>query len=309
MTDPRFWLGVFAAVAAVVLVGVLAFGPRHTVPRERRRWGEVRDSPLTVVARHLTALVQRLLGVRSLQLAEVLALAGVKQSPQDFVIIVAVAALVLLAVGFLVGGILLGLVLAMASLPGVWLVLRVLTDRRRAAFGRQLDEVLQMLAGSLRAGYSLPQGIATVATELEDPAGPEFARVLNEARVGRPLVDALEDAGERLDNDDFRWTVQAITINRDVGGNLADVLDAVGETIRERIHLKRQVEALAADGKFSGIILTLMPIVVGVMITLLNPSYMSRMFTHPLGIVMIVIGVVMLVLGALWMRVLVKIKF
>lgn len=309
MNDPVFLVGAVAVCAGLLLAVTLLLTPSRRVSRERRRWGEEHESPLSVLAAGITGVARRLLGVRSMPVAEALSMAGVKQSPEDFLVLVGVAVAVAFALGAFFVNVGAGLLLALACPLVAWLAIRVLIDRRRKAFGKQLDEILQILAGSLRAGYSLPQGIATVATELEEPAASEFARVVNEARVGKPMVTAMEEASVRLANEDFKWTVQAIAINRDVGGNLADVLDAVGDTIRERIHLSRQVEALAADGKVSGYILTALPVAVAALLMVANPTYMGRLFTNPLGNVMIAVGVVLLIIGALWMRALVKIKF
>jgi tight adherence protein B len=187
--------------------------------------------------------------------------------------------------------------------------LLVRTQRRQRAFANQLEETLQMLAGSLRAGYSLPQAAATVATEAEAPTSEEFARVINEARVGRSLIEAFHDAAVRVRSDDFYWIVQAITINREVGGNLAEVLEGVGKTIRERVHLRRQVEALASEGKLSAIILIALPPAVILLLSVSQPEYLARFGESALGIALLVVAAVLLIVGALWLRALVRIKF
>ena len=107
------------------------------------------------------------------------------------------------------------------------------------------------MAGSLRAGHSLLRAVDSVASEADAPTSEEFARIVNETRVGRDLNDALDEVAERMGSDDFTWVAQAIAIHREVGGNLAEVLDAVGHTIRERNAIRRQVKALAAEGKLS----------------------------------------------------------
>lgn len=310
MIDLRLLIGAIVAGLGVLVGVALILLPGPTVARSRRRWREeTPDSALTTVSQAGSDLANRLLGSRRAGLADRLELAGIRQQPQDFVLLVAAAAVALAAAGMLLGGLIVAVVLALLAVPGAAMLVSAKTERRRKAFALQFDETLQVLSGSLRAGYSLPQAISTAAAEMDTPTNEELARVVNEARVGRPLVEALDNSAQRMKNEDFFWTVQAIAINREVGGNLADVLEGVGETIRERTHLKRQVEALAAEGKFSAIILVLLPIAVGVLISVMNPGYINRLFTEPLGLLMVGVGIVLLIAGSLWMRVLIRIKF
>ena len=134
-------------------------------------------------------------------------------------------------------------------------VLTVRADRRRARFSDQLGDTLQLLAGSLRAGYGLLQAIDAVAQEAEEPTRQEFRRLVIETRLGRDLTDALHSMADRVGGEDFEWVVQAIEIHREVGGDLAEVLDTVAGTIRERNQLHRQVKALSAEGRLSAYVL------------------------------------------------------
>ena len=129
------------------------------------------------------------------------------------------------------------------------ITLGFLVGRRKKAFAEQLDSTLQMMAASLRAGYSLLQAVQAMSSEADAPTRDEFSRVLNETRIGRPLNDSLIEVSNRMGSEDFNWVAQAIAINREVGGNLADVLDGVARTIRERNQLHRQVASLASEGK------------------------------------------------------------
>lgn len=310
MTDTvRLWVGAASLIGAFAGLLYVLLSPGR-LPLSRRRFGAEPDhGPLAGLADVVTAVARRGLGEREGPLADALVLAGVKQRPQDVAVLVGSAMVGLFAVGFVFQGPVAGAILACLSPLGAWAWLRIRTGRRRAAFSAQLDETLQMLAGGLRSGYSLPQAAATVATEAAEPTCEEFSRVINEARVGRPLVEALEDAARRVRSDDFFWVVQAIAINREVGGNLADVLDGVGETIRERIHLKRQVDALAAEGKLSAVILCLLPVVMLGLMSIVNPTYLFKFGESTLGIAMLVVGGVMMVIGVLWMRSMVNLKF
>lgn len=307
---PVLWVGGLALVGAVGLLLLLIATGGRTVPLARRR--PAADPAKGVISRAADAathLAGRALGGRAGRLEDALEQAGLRWRPQEFLVMTASGMLALLALGLLVWGPLGGLVLLLAGPLVAWAIVRVSTSRRRKAFALQLDETLSTLAGSLRAGYSLPQACATVASEAMLPTSEEFARVINEARVGRPFVQALEDAAKRLKNDDFYWIVQAIAINREVGGNLADVLEGVGSTIRDRTHLKRQVDALSAEGRLSAIVLGALPILVFVAFSVINPGYMGKFGDSLFGMLMLAGAGLLLVIGLLWLRVLVKIKY
>ncbi len=174
--------------------------------------------------------------------------------------------------------------------------------RRVGAFEEQLPDILGLLASSLRAGWSISQAIGLVVEQMPPPASVEFQRVQTETRLGLPIDEALRKMADRLGSEDFRWTVAAIAIQRDVGGNLAEVLDIVASTMRERAELRRHVRGLTAEGRISGTILMSLPFVELVVLLIVNPSYMSQLFTTPLGIMMAVAGVLLLVIGAVWLR-------
>ena len=156
-----------------------------------------------------------------------------------------------------------------------------MAGRRRTAFADQLDDSLQLIASSLRAGHSLLQALASVAREAEEPTSEEFARIINETRVGRQLSDSLDETAARMESDDFTWVTQAIAINREVGGNLAEVLDGVANTIRERNQIRGQVKALSAEGKLSAYVLMALPFGIVGFLMFANPDYMGK-FTESL---------------------------
>jgi tight adherence protein B len=165
------------------------------------------------------------------------------------------------------------------------------------------------MASALRAGHSMLQALASVAREAEEPTSEEFARIINETRVGRELGHSLTDSARRMKSEDFVWVTQAIAINREVGGNLAEVLDGVGNTIRERNQIRRQVKALAAEGKLSAIVLMLLPFGIAGFLLFSNPDYMAKFTESLLGYLMIVASAVLLVVGGLWLRKSVEVKF
>jgi tight adherence protein B len=161
----------------------------------------------------------------------------------------------------------------------------------------------------MRAGHSLMRALDSVSQEADSPTAEEFARVVNETRVGRDLTDSLDELAARMASDDFSWISQAIAIHREVGGNLAEVLDAVGHTIRERNALRRQVKALAAEGKLSAIVLMALPFVVTGFLLMVQPTFITRFTASGLGWAMLVAAVLLLVAGGFWLKKMVSIRF
>jgi tight adherence protein B len=180
--------------------------------------------------------------------------------------------------------------------------LRLRATRRKNAFDSQLADSLQLLAGSLRAGYSVPQAIDAIVREGAEPMTTEFGRALVEARLGVPLEDALESVGTRMRSIDFGWVVMAMRIQHDVGGNLAEVLTNVAATLRERERLRRQVRVLSAEGRLSAWILGLLPLVFGGYLLLVRPDYLRPLWTTTLGWLMLVVALSLFVVGVFWLR-------
>jgi tight adherence protein B len=197
-----------------------------------------------------------------------------------------------------------GLVLGLA---GPWLFLGLRQGRRERAFLAQLPDTLQLIAGSLQAGYSLPQAMDSVVREGRPPISDEFNRALIEARLGMPAEDALEAIAVRMDSRDFSWIVMAIRIQREVGGNLAELLSTVADTLRERESQRRQVAALSAEGRLSGWILGLLPVVFTVYLVLAKPEYLAQMY-NKLGYLMLGTAAVLLAVGAFWMSRVIKVE-
>jgi tight adherence protein B len=193
-----------------------------------------------------------------------------------------------------------------AVLPWFWLGMK--RSRRRKAFGRALPDTLQLMAGSLTAGLSLAQSIDTIVNEGAEPIASEFRRVLVETRLGVSLETALEGVAERFESKDFAWVVMAINIQRRVGGNLAELLETVAGTIREREYMRRQVAALAAEGKLSAFVLGGLPPMFFIYLLFTRYDYISVLFGRPLGWLMLVGSVVILGIGAFWMSRVIKVE-
>jgi tight adherence protein B len=194
------------------------------------------------------------------------------------------------------------------GLVGPWAFLIIHQGRREARFLSQLPDTLNLLAGSLQAGYSLAQALDTIVREGEPPMSAEFNRALIENRLGLPVEDALEGIADRMSNRDFSWVVMAIRVQRDVGGNLAELLTTVSDTLRERERLRRQVRVLSSEGRISGWVLGLLPVVFTAYLVLVRPQYVSVLWTTRLGWLMIITAAVLLSVGVFWMSRAVKVE-
>lgn len=192
-----------------------------------------------------------------------------------------------------------------ALIPYGWL-LRALRKRQGLMID-QLADTLAILASSLRAGYSFLQALDTVSKEISEPSAGEFQRVVAEIRLGRPIDDALLAMAERVDSQDLRWAVIAINVQRQVGGNLAEVLDIVAKTVRERAYLRRQVNVLSAEGKFSVVVLAALPFLILLYLSIVNPDYIEPLFTTTIGLVLLTAGGTLMGLGIWVMMRIVKI--
>ena len=181
--------------------------------------------------------------------------------------------------------------------------------KRRYAFAEQLDDTLQLLASGLRAGHSLPAALDAVAAEAESPTAEEFARLLNKNRIGYDLAQAIEECAARMDCDDLAWTAQAVAIHREVGGNLGEVLDHVGDTIRERNGIRRQVRTLSAEGRISANVLIALPLAIAAILAVVSPDYIRLFVSTPIGLVLIGVSLVLFTIGVLWLRQITKITF
>lgn len=179
--------------------------------------------------------------------------------------------------------------------------------RRLRAFDDQLSDTINLIVNSLRAGYSILQAMEAVAEEMVPPISTEFGRVVREVQLGLTLEQALSNMLRRVPSDDLDMMVTAINVQREVGGNLAEVLDTISYTIRERIRIKGEIRALTAYGRGAGVMLSVIPVVLAVLVYFINPEFMSLLFVHRCGWVMIGIAILGIVLGFLIIRKIVNI--
>ena len=183
-----------------------------------------------------------------------------------------------------------------------------LKSQRLARFEHQLPEALELVSRALRAGHAFSVGLKIVGEEAADPIGGEFRRVFDEVSMGVAIPQALQNMTERLDCVDLRFFVTSVLVQRETGGNLAEIIDSLAGLIRRRFELHLRVSALSAEGRFSAVILFFLPLVVGGVLLKMNPEYMSTLFTDPIGQNMVMVGSFLMVTGAIVMKRMVAIK-
>jgi tight adherence protein B len=318
----------FSGFAAVLVVCLLLFGPGSRSARPYRALRQ-RLSPYSLTpaisdnqprltafgssewAGRATAMAETLVRRGNLEetFLDRLEAAGLNMRVAEFVLISLGSAFIppLLVLAITRNLLVTGLVVLLGTV-GPFLYLSVRASRRQAKFEEQLPSTLQLLSGALQAGHSLQQAVDTVVHEAGDPIAGEFQRVLTEARLGRPLEEAFEAMAKRTNSLDFTWTVMAIRLQRQVGGNLAEVLSTVSQTIRDRYALRRQVKALSAEGRLSSLILSVLPLLMFVALLIFNPVFLRPLFTTSVGIIMMAASGVLMIFGVFWLKKITEIK-
>ncbi len=211
-------------------------------------------------------------------------------------------------VGLLLGSLMLAIILGAIGVTSLLVVVKFKARRRRRAFAGQLPDVLLLMGGALKAGYSLQQAASAVGEDARPPASEEFRRAMAEVRLGSSLDDALGALGARVQIVDFDWTVLAIQIQREVGGNLAEVLQNISDTIRERQRLHRQIKTLTAEARLSALILGTLPFAMAGFLFISNRQYLVPLVNTSLGLMMIGGAAFMMSIGFLWMRKIIRIE-
>jgi tight adherence protein B len=179
--------------------------------------------------------------------------------------------------------------------PRFWVGRRI--GGRRGAFNKQLPDTITLLSNSLRAGSSFLQSIELVSRESPAPMGEEMGRVVREVNLGLSMEEALKNLVRRIRSDDVDLMVTAIGIQQQVGGNLAEILDTIAFTIRERIRIKGEIATLTAQGRYSGYLVAMLPIGLAVALNFINPSFMQPLFTKLIGQILLGVGIVMMTIG------------
>ena len=238
-----------------------------------------------------------------------IALAGYPFSAADWIVIMIGSMLAVFVVTTLLFGLLAGLVMGPAVGFGGLLHFRYRLEKRRLSFVEQLPETVGLIASSMRAGMSLVQGLDSVSNEAPEPMREELDRVLSQQRLGRDLTAAMWEMADRVTSVDFDWVVASVEIHRRVGGDLAEVLDRVAETIRSREQVRRKVNALTSEGRLSGAVILCMPPALLALMTFARPSYVNVLYETPQGRMVLVGAFFLLASGAVWIRAISRLRY
>lgn len=235
--------------------------------------------------------------------------AYVKMKPEEFVGISLMSALLSGILLFLLGkNILFGALGGIIGYKVPDLYISSIKKKRGRMLNSQLPQALTLISNGLRAGFSFPQSLNVAGKEMDSPISDEFLKVLRDNSLGKPMEEALENLSKRTDDEDLDMFVTALLIQRQVGGNLAEVLDTISNTIRERVKLRGEVRSLTAQGRLSAFIISLLPIALALVISVLNPGYLDVMFTTLPGIIALVVAIVMELIGIILLVKLVNIE-
>jgi tight adherence protein B len=198
------------------------------------------------------------------------------------------------------------LALVLAILP--WWRVASVRGKRVARIELQLPEALDLMCRALRAGHSFPTAIRMVGTEMSEPLGKDFRILADEVNYGVPMGEALANFADRVPLADVRYFVVAVMIQRESGGNLAELLENISAIVRARLKLMGEIRTLSAEGRLSAIILTALPFGVAAVVNIVNPKFMSVLWTDPAGLRMVGVALFMMVVGILWMRSIIRIR-
>ena len=279
-------------------------GAYSILPTEGRQNTDDAGTLLTLpVLKRLSVTLEGLVGETRVGrwLTMMLDRSGIRANLGELLVIWLIAGLALILLAWVLAGVLgifIVLILLFVVPPAA---LQGAVDHRAKLFASQLPDALKLTASSLRAGFSLLQGLEAVTKQLREPSAGELQRVLTEARLGRPVEEALEGAAARIRNRDFSESVAAVRIQQEAGGNLAALFDTLAETMVQRLRLRREVHTLTAEGRLSAYILGLMPLLLGILIFTINRAYMEVLFQTFAGKVMLIGGLLLQIVGFYWM--------
>jgi tight adherence protein B len=239
--------------------------------------------------------------------AQDLELAGIRTPQATIVTAIGAFAFLAYVIGYVVGGVGLGIVFAILVPIIARINISMRRSKRRRAFADQLESTLEVICSALRAGHSFPSALDTVAADAPSPTAEEFARIGNEGRVGQDLVAAMRGTAQRMDSQDFDWVADAVSIQRDTGGNLTEILQRVGENIRERNELAKKVRALSAEGRISAWVMMAVPPALGAYLAFMNAAMFKSAFITVPGFIILAVCLVLYLIGFFWIRKLVTV--
>ena len=302
---------VFFILAATLTAGKRSLNRRVTqiVPEESSSLAKVRESQKAVLEEGESKK-----SIFSINLVDVisneLSLAGVAMRPEEFGVLWLVVAFVPAGlVGLFSGQMMSAGTLAAVGAAAPIFVLNSRKKKRTNALEMQLGDALIVICNCLRSGLTFQQAMETISKDMDAPISVEFGRALNELDYGVPLDQALEDMGKRIKSPDLMLTISAVSIQRQTGGNLSEILETISETIKDRMTIKSELKTLTAQGRMSGLVIGALPIAMLGILMVISPSYMMQLFTNPLGRYMLVFGAIMEGIGFLVIRNIVNIKF
>ncbi|WLD93944.1 type II secretion system F family protein [Alkalihalobacillus sp. AL-G] len=240
---------------------------------------------------------------KSKKLENILRRAGIPLKPEEFILFRWISTALGAALFYLISGKIFFLVLGLVigyTFPMMWMKRK--EKQRIQKFNDGLADMITTIVGSLRAGFSFPQALKTVVEEADGPIKDEIGHLLKDMQYGSTLEDSLNELHERMPSEDLELMIQAILIQRQVGGNLASVLDKIVQTIRDRTKIQRQIKTLTAQGKLSGIVIGLLPIILGIILYLIEPEYIGSLFTNPIGMALLGASLVSGIIGLILIR-------
>ena len=311
---------VFVIVAAIVLGGytaamrVPAALARRRLERRLREIGDHGTPEASIIMRQAEGplpAIDRFIGQTGAgsRLARLIEQAGATMAPSAVIVVSVLLALAAAAATqvFLRMPVALVLTVPLAgALPTLWLMQRRST--RLAAFEEQFPEALELVSRAIRAGHAFQSALGMVAEEIAAPVGPEFRKIFDQQNYGLPIRDALTALTDRVPLLDVKFFVTAVAIQRDTGGNLAEILDNLAHVVRERFKIQRQVRVHTAHGRITGYALLALPAFLAVALSFLNPGHMAPLFEDRMGQTMIVATIVMMIVGYVWIRQVIKIE-
>ncbi len=302
-----FKLGVGSMFLALVVLGLLMVAPSTQVKLDTA----VGADRVAGFNSRLSLAADRFISRRDSEgeLDKMLDAAGLHLRPGEFVLLSLLGVVLTSLAASVVGGLVLGIVVAFAATVAVFGYLTGRAARRRSKFADQLTDTLGIMSGALRAGRGLPQAIELVSSEAPSPTAEQFRRIVFESRVGRDLTESMMGVAKRMKSEDLEWVARAVDINRELGGDLTEMLDNVADTIRDRRRVARQVQALSAEGRASGWVLLALPVVMFLFVSWRTPDNAVLMLEEPLGRLMLAGAVFGMAVGYFWIRKLVDLKY
>jgi tight adherence protein B len=300
-------VGAGAFFAALIIMGLLIVNPAVDVRLEAAAGAD----RVAGFNERMSAVADRLVAKRDTEgeLDKALDAAGLHLRPGEFVLISMITVIVTTMFGWLLGGLLLAVLFAMLAVVVVMSYLARRANRQRSKFADQLTDTLGILSGSIRAGRGLPQAVELVASEAPAPTSDQFRRIVFETQIGRDMTESMMGVAERMKNQEFLWVARAFDINRELGGDLTEVLENIADTLRDRRRVDRMVQALTAEGRASGWVMLSLPFVMFAFMMWRTPDQASLLYTTSLGRVMLGAGILGMLAGVFWIRKLVDLKY